>query len=277
MSPCPLLDLPIELLEIIIAEVSPDDIVNFAMCCRLLQRLTEDRRYEHLRLLQCYSAVTVGPNTSCPKPYAAVCPRPYAGPICERDALMPTNLLVDIILDPRVACYVRTLQIQAETLVRRGEQWTEGEDLQSLMSIRESLGATLVSLVEDSKYIRTEEQRLLWSQTIHEGSDAPVIALCLTLLPNLTAIEFYAACDFQYVQSIIEGITDISRVSTKPHALSKLQSVSILGDGKEDCSDLDFLHSCVGLPSVGKLFYQVKRNWRCSIRRDRIEWQDQYE
>lgn len=153
-------DLPNEIVAMIAEQVFPRDVVNFSTTSKKIQSLSKPslRKYHELR-------------------------RRYRYCDCEGSRSPMSNLLHDIVLQPRAALYVEGLKI--------GTWFGCWHDGPESVHARYPEGK-MVRLKEAVANFVPSDQVSTWVTAIESGDEDPLLALLLMLLPNVAALEIMA-------------------------------------------------------------------------------------
>ena len=145
------------------------------------------------------------------------------------------KLIINILADPQIALYVQHFTIDG-CWERWGLEWGPTTFPSNLEHV-EYPASDMVQLehaVQDSEYIPIDE-RDRWIRSLKDGGEDVLIALALTLLPNLTSIEFQPLHHSNtFTIGTVERIAEAKR-SGGP--LAKLISVTFGPDTDPDFTD----------------------------------------
>lgn len=220
-------DLPTEVLQQIIGEVIPDDVINFAVCCKDVNALAEARLKQHKQCCMNYTELR------------------YSGCFRHEDQDHPVKLLRRICLDKHIACYPKFLSIACcqwpdsiEDMEEADDDWLNEDEMlakQQDASIVQSVFDEFDSVVDNklcqSLWYNDNEIRT-WRQLLKRGSKGVILCILLLLLPNLEANDLTHS-DFE--DNIFFTMLDlIVQTSQEPNpsgpvALTKLSKATLQG------------------------------------------------
>ena len=242
-----LLGLPTEILQEVIAYLNYLDIESITLSCRQLFDVAESRLIEHRKLKQQFSKYTCG-NTD---------EGLFDG--CDEH---PARLLVAILDDPRLAAYNTRLAIgdcshpqDGTNVVVQSPQDSNIRLDSYALKFGRVLDERIDRLMQHYNQIFGPQSTLhLWDHllmrilALHQG---PILALLLTMLPNLNTIAFVE--ENLRPRHISPWLSMLSKVaewtSQNPdpkYPLMRLRAIEI----KRVNFDLKFLTSFLGLPSL---------------------------
>ncbi|CAF9938632.1 hypothetical protein IMSHALPRED_001031 [Imshaugia aleurites] len=162
--------MPNEITLMILQFVLPDDIESFTSTCRKIYNLAAEELETHRSLKRKHAVYRFcNPREPSPSP-------------------SPSQLLDDILQEPRTAFYVRELSID-----NWWSRWSTQEDLntvpleESHLPYSEESMSRLREAV--SRFIPDDEARF-WIKGIESGSEDPIISMLLLLLPNISTLMF---------------------------------------------------------------------------------------
>ena len=204
-----LIQLPDELLLIVIEFLSPTDLENFTLSCKRIFNCAIGYLEKHRVLKRRYlEAIITDDQTD----------RPYYH--CTH----PIFLLERIYLEPAVAHYVKTLEFRGvDAVTPQPRKDALQPSVQN--AIRKCDGAVSVVKAAAASY-PDDEHRQTVSAAVRKGDRSAVFCLLLACMPHLAAIRFI---DFQWTEH--QHVTDLSRVmSTLPH----ISTVELHGDEAEE-------------------------------------------
>lgn len=171
-------DLPNEIVAMIAERVFPHDVVNFSTTSKKIQSLSKPslREYHELR-------------------------RRYRYCDCEGSRSPVSNLLHDIVRQPRAALYVEFL-----TIGNCFSCWDDGPKSVHARYPEQKM----VTLKEAVANLVPSDQVSAWVTAIESGDEDPLLALLLMQLPNVAALEILAigaTCQkfFQTLTHILEA------------------------------------------------------------------------
>ena len=241
-----LLTLPTEILQNIIAQVNPDDLVSFCVCCKELNGAAVLHLGKHRERIETYSELH------------------YSGCFGHGDDDHPVQLLRDICLDGQIAFYPKILSITCcEVPVDMDdpnyEMSLSDEDLQAKHQddamFKEVFDEFRSIIVEKlSKMLGHNAKNMnIWRQRFERGTRGAVLCLLLLLLPNLERLHL---SDSEFEGRILKDMLDLiaadsqgSHPASGVFALSKLSEVFL--DGIEDDGDrCHILSPLAALPSL---------------------------
>lgn len=239
-----LLALPVEILQNIIGQVSPDDLVNFFVSCKQIFRAAERPLLKHRERIETYSELQ------------------YSG--CFRrgdgDDGHPVTFLREICLDEYISFYPRILKITCGEFPEDIEDYVSELSLKhrSRKLIREAFDDSESAIDEKlSKALCYNEKNInIWRQEFKRGARSAVLGLLLLLLPNLEELYFtHLECDGVMIKRTLEliagGIHDPDNISA-PVALTKLSKVWVRGP-EGNRSGCQVLVPFAALPSLRTL------------------------
>ena len=241
-----LLALPTEILQNIIAQVNPDDLVSFCVCCKELNGAAVLHLRKHRQRIEAYSELQ------------------YSGCFRHGDDDHPVQLLRDICLDGQIAFYPKILHITCcevpdDMDVPNYEISLSDEDLLAKRlddaKFREVFDDFRSIIVEKlSKKLGHNARNMnIWRQRFERGTRGAVLCLLLLLLPNverlhLTRSEFEGRI-LRDMLDLIAAHSQGSHADSSFFALSKLSKVFL--DGSEDDADrCNILPPLAALPSL---------------------------
>lgn len=227
-----LLRLSNELIIPIIAHTSHQDLINFALCCKLLHALARSALNEHKALMHKFGVQ-----------------------ISNEPPRNLSNVLRNVIEEPRRELYVRQLIIRPMENTWTSSEPGERIDAKWILK-RAKCGAfkqcinDLVSVVMGESDQNTK-QTLLWS--IAQGAELPLTAILLAILPNLTKLSIKLGSEFDYTEvEFLDLVLASGQLSTiGPNMFSNLKSVTV-HCSDDDAHDTAFglLRTCAHLPSM---------------------------
>lgn len=238
-----LLNLPNEILVLILEEVDPEDLEQVALSCKTVYRLMKrtlikhadmKRKYSHVIVSKFFIPIIVG-NT-------------------PRSPLHPASLLRDVLLNNRISFYPQHLAIgQSTDRLRLGERQVLPQrefDKEIFGNIHD----ILLKRLHECPYLNDHEAQV-WGEFIGQGCQDAMLAFLITLFPNLRSMRIYpnefsgvSKSKFfvhDMVLAIANGFSD-SEHPPRSHALSKLFNVYMHSVGL----DLGDLFPFAALPSV---------------------------
>ncbi|MCJ1453606.1 hypothetical protein MMC28_003953 [Mycoblastus sanguinarius] len=205
--------------------VSPEDIKNFALVSKAIYGVAGPFIEQHHILRKKYLSYAYDPKFP---------------------NNMPATLLKDIQMNPHVALYVEKLFIQDYVTEFNGDvwqtpredsvSWDEGYPEENLELFRQQIRSSVFVPSEKAPY---------WIGHLNEGDEATIIALLLTLLPNLQTLLINNAED-DYI------LGTVSRLVNDPGAelLSKLTRVELNYDSSVPHQDMHSVALFARLPSI---------------------------
>lgn len=222
-----LLDLATELLQQIIAQIYHQDLVNLALTCRHINKLSQSALQRHQELRSKYSVVS---NAARP-----------GGVLAEVTA--------DVLRDPRIGLYVSRLNIGPWYT-----KWTAPDQTTALPAHNEYPKDTMHIVGEGGAIIETlfESEIYTWLDSFKEGDEDAVIALLLLNLPNLETLSLMTVYDCKYLHLALE----LAQGGSDQGYLSRLHSVNLLSAGVQS---FDTLQRFARIPSVRVI--KASGNW----------------
>ena len=250
-----MLDLPNEVIVIIIEACLGPDLESLALTNKLLYHLADKALETHL-MLKYYSVLRFGHSTK-------------QGDWSAGGSLDHTqdsfHLLSDIIRDPRVADYPRTMYLAD---VVDDDRWiwdnvSEQEIDQEIITANESTGKipfdALLDMIHDCGFIPENRKIGMFNGIQRGSSSSAAIKLLLTVLPNLTSVTVQGWTHgrsseeiWSFVLKIAEANRDLdSYLHNK--ALAKLQSFTVCDRNTDSMEHMDELGPFAMLPSMRTL------------------------
>ena len=223
-----LLNLPPELLCIIVDLILPDDIVNFASCCGVFLKLARARLKEHRQLLK-YRYIRLNWMFSSPAPVM--------------------QILIDIMSNPRIPFYAKCLDI-----AYLGESWDgvmANERSRHKAMALQTQQHRLRPLIEGCPYVQEDEYDT-WVEATESGNEDPLAFILISLLPHLRLIR-YNSNSLATAQSLTKGISRIrlaTELNRKPEALNALEHLLVDDTGVSEATALEPFSSLTALPTV---------------------------
>ena len=211
-----LLDLPNETLDNVAAYMETSALENTALCSRRLYRISEPHIMRHR-----YGNLRIGAGA-----FGA--------------GLTPMKMLCDILLEPRIAPYVTSLEYFGSEyrLCKHAKQKTVNVKL-------------LYRALTRCKYISNYDVQW-WAPDLIAFNQDAAFALLLTLLLNLEEIHLPLSWTGSKTKKMIKTIVEWSHTHTGPHALSKLRLAKIW-DFYASVPDLTVITIFGQLPSMKTL------------------------
>jgi hypothetical protein len=240
-----LLDLPDEILLEALSFTDHEDIEAFTSCCKRLYGVGRDVRTQHFERKDNYGTIV------CGDVYADGTPTTH-----------PLKILQGMINDEILFSYptkMIILECSRDNPNEAVTHWSDTDLEQAYEKIVDEIIEAIPKVLRRSPYFGHQEvvQDLDW---ILSGAIEPVVALLLTILPNLQSIEMR-----NYTRSIGDDVDEILKDLVKAnaalpsmrHSLPKLSSVYMYGgqtegDGNE-YEEFDRLQPYIGLPSMRHL------------------------
>ena len=213
-------DLSNEIIFMIWDLVEVEDVYSFSTISKNVYLLTHELLREHYRLGQRLS------NINC---------------VCSESGVYG-RVLKEILLNPRASRYPLLLKVDSWEF-----EWEETGSY-SRGTVPESDLALFKQAIRENVDVSKKDLEEDWFAEIDKGSEEPLIALLLLLLPNLRdvkiASDVIGSC---CISEILRGIT----VDEKSCSLSKLRSVDLkLMDADGDFLDFDYVKLFAAIPSV---------------------------
>lgn len=209
-------NLPNELVVQIIRLALPEDLESFTSTCKLVRELARNSLNEHRAFKRKYRDWITSPGST-------------------QDCLY--GLLRAILRNPRIARYVETLEVH-ELLM---EWMSEPEDTEAIsddddpdpaeyrhtgvMTVNEE--AKFRNVIQECIYVPGDDFELWWD-ALDSGEDDPILALLVTLLPNLKRLDIQL--DTTSADLFFETIRRISAASSTSNTsipLSRLSEVAV--------------------------------------------------
>lgn len=241
-----LLSLPTEILQNIIAQVNPDDLASFCVCCKELNEAAVLHLDKHRKRIETYSELR------------------YSGCFRHGDDDHPVQLLREICLDGQIAFYPRTLYITCcevpdDMDAPNYEMSLSDEDLlakrlddEKFQKVFDDVRSIIIERLS-KKLGHNAKNMYIWRQRFERGTRGAVLCLLLLLLPNLERLHLTHS---EFESRILRDMLDlIAADSQRSHeasgffALSKLSKVFL--EGSEDDGDrCHILSPLAALPSL---------------------------
>lgn len=248
-----LLTLPTEVLQNIIGQVNPDDLVNFSVSCKHIFHAAERHLLKHRERIKTYSELR------------------YNGCFRHGDDDHPVKFLREICLNEHIAFYPRSLNIEccgypASTEHLLNNVYLPEEKLLGELLL-EDLDLTMVREVYDhfesaideklSRALRYNDRDVnFWSHRLKRSTRSATLCLLLLLLPNLEELHFLNfECKGAILKNMLELIAagnDDPDPLSGPLALTKLSKVFVRGD-EHYYSQCRVLVPLLALPSLRTL------------------------
>lgn len=198
-----LLTIPTEILQNIIDQVNPDDLISFSVCCKGLYGVAERHLGKHREQIKTYSELK------------------YSGCFRHEDDNHPIKILREICRDDHFAFYPRSLTITCCEYPELMEEPDDDEDLLEEELLIKNLDGEIVRKVfaEFESAIDEKLSRALcyndkniegWRHRLKSGTRGGVLCLLLLLLPNL---EILHLTHFGFEGDILEDILDLIATS----------------------------------------------------------------
>ena len=197
-------DLPSEILLLFVEQLPSTDIDAFCQLSKRIRAVTASLHRRHMDLKRRYTT------------------RDY-GEICNGEV---ANLLKDILDDPHGALYTSRLRFMSwkHAWANRHPQPPPSDAPGSQTPESLHLGNTLqivVNAIQKCKLI-LNDCKAKWIQSVERGKEDPLIALLLTILPNLTMLRLKDASGF-YLEDMITRNT----AQNDSTFLSKLDTIEL--------------------------------------------------
>ena len=241
-----LLVLPTEMLQNIIDRVSPDDLVNFTVCCEALKGAAERRLLEHRERIKVYSELR------------------YNGCFRHGNDDHPVQLLREIFIDEHTAFYPRILTIMCGEYPEDCVDFDEPSETALLLkdldrNIVREVFEEFESAIDEklSKVLCYNDNNInAWHQELKGGARSAVLCLLLLFLPNLEELHFSNfECEGVILKSMLDWIAEENHdpfILSGNTALTKLSKVS-LKVPEEWFTPCQLLVPFVALPSLRTL------------------------
>ena len=220
-----LASLPNELVRMMFTHVRPEDLENFAQISRQFHSLALPFLVEHRALIRKYR------NTL--------------------ECASITAFLHVVITNPRIASYVKKVELLPLATIQNALAEDELEIVTTAAVESECLRMVLDQDIADEKEY--------WRNEVRNGDEDILLAILLTLLPNLTVLSMNTCHDSQskWYASVIEKANS----ATKP-TLSKLKHIQLLPGRMCGCDVLD-VQKFSALSSVKVLSAEGISGWGC--------------
>ncbi len=231
------LSLPNEMKFQIIETVAPDDIVNFALCCKLVHSLAIKTLRQHKAGKKRYHFLDFS----------------VVGARVNRDILQPYHQVLDMVESSRLRLYCKRLEIFNCRL--------SDEERQSILIQRGALKeiAEVCDKIFDgfiSPYIDEEEMKP-WRKRVTDGSISELTCLLLTLLPNVRSMTvldpmLWGRASADIVNEISRRNQEISSSIHDRLSLTKLSQMEIRYDASMPgtSGNTGLIEAFMGLPSM---------------------------
>lgn len=234
------------MIQNIIDQVNPDDLINFSVCCKSLNVLAQRRLAKHREQIKTYSELQ------------------YSGYFEVEGGDHPVKLLREICLDDHTASYPRNLSITCYGHLDDIDDPDFDDYLSEKELLAKNLDTEIVRKVFDefessideklSKSLRFNDKNInIWRQRLERGTRGAILSLLLLLLPNLEKIHL---TDFSLGDEILIDMLDLIAggshdpdVTFGPVALNKLSKVMVNGS-EEEGGGCQILTPLAALPSV---------------------------
>ena len=212
-------DLPNELLLMTLDRLSPTDADTFCMLSKNVRAVSASFLEKHMSLKRKYTH------------------RKYSNKrIIVRDGSL-ADLLRDVLRNPELGHYVRTLQIDGCKRIKAG--YMDNREIMDLFR----------HTIQDCAMIEGHLEKRNWTADLNHGAEDPVIALLLLMLPNLTNLRLTDCVDtycVEYMALRIGGTEDRT-------ALARLSAIELGDPGHGLRPDYDLVLSLSSLPSIKHL------------------------
>ena len=227
--------LPNETLLQIISEISPDDIVNFALCSKLLSTLAADRLKEHRQLQATWTKLD------------------YSGSFMHEDKHHPVKLLRILCLDERIASYPRVFKIsyypwpansEPRNYLVEEEILAEDLDLSLVEPFVHEILDEFGSLIDD-KLCRSlcydTEEISIWRRRLRSGSRGVILCLLLLFLPNIEAVRLkHYGCEDDIIRLMVESIIRTHEKSKHLSSVALRKLLHFSMEGSDSAGNDDF-------------------------------------
>lgn len=226
-------DLPSEILLLFVEQLPPADIDAFCRLSKHIREVTASFHRRHMDLKRRYTTRNYGENWASNYQLA--------------------NLLKDVLDDPHGALYTSRLHFNnwIQSWERRNTPLIPPEAPGSQTSEVQNFGNTLQIIsdgIQDCVII-PEDCKVKWIQSVERDREDPLIALLLTLLPNLTKLRLKHASGF-YLDDMMTRIV----AQNDSAFLSKLGTVGLVPlydvGGSDPDVDVDVIQKISLLPSI---------------------------
>lgn len=214
----------------------PDEIRNFALLSRNVLAMATRILKEDLRLRKKYETID----------------NHHPG-----QASISARLLKDILRNPDIALYVKTLN-----LTYWEQEWrdpSDGSDPSEwdndyrsdhhVPYTEEDMALYHGALDLDDPLLQGGIDLLTWKDMLNDGDEDPVVALLFTMLPNLRRLLFGEIPTATHVLEVIHRIS-MSSTST---SLSQLKHVELLGESTAEGEHISLIKPFALLPSVREI------------------------
>lgn len=224
-----LLDLPTELLQHIIDQTYHKDLVNLALTCRHINKLSQSALQHHQVLLSKYSVVSS--SWRC------------GGVLAE--------LTARVLREPRIGLYVSKLHIDSWCTA-----WSAPESESNLPVHNEYPEDTMHIVGEAGAFLEAlfESKSSTWLDSFKKGDEEAVIALLLLKLANLEHLSLNAFVSCRY----LEFALDYAQGRSDQGCLSRLHSVNLESDSGRS---LESLNRLARIPSVRVIKISGTQSW----------------
>ena len=200
-----LMDLPNELLEKVVSNTYREDLVNFAITSKRIHALARSALERHRELQAEYSGVFDS----------------------HSDSGVLARLVVNIIQDPRIGCYVTDLAIRGWNKAWMAEY--QGSGYPEHDEYPEITMSCLREAIRNKPYL-TDEARVSWLMGLEKGDEEPLIALLFSLLPNLSKLTINTSSHlgFEEIECLrLQFALDEVLETPSRSLLSKLHTVEL--------------------------------------------------
>lgn len=232
----PFQDLPNEILLQILQYLPPPDLGSFYCVDKHIYALTALHRIKYLRYKRRFNA-----------------------PLNTNRAGSTARLIKNILNEPEAALYIKHWKIDGIRtawgfVVEDGLSEGEDDDYQEHAPYKDEDLESAAEAMRNSEYI-PKEDRKWWVDQMKHGHEQGLVALALTLMPNLASLDIRCPEDLDYYGRILQVIEYIANLSNKfpagPMPLSDLVSVNVADlDYEDELIHPEFIEAFARLPSV---------------------------
>ena len=216
----------------------PEDVESFALVSKRVYAIGGPFVEEHNKLKKIYAFTEIGHMMD------------------RMDVVAPARLLEKVLLRPRIALYVKHLSIGRLLAcwddLSHDDNGGIGDDewpTDGLIPYPENVMALFIETIRKESFVPGNETSR-WVESVREGDEDPILALLLTLLPNLTMVTLRE--DGFDAKKSQETILRIAKAE-KMLFLTRLVTVHISSATYEGKDALSWLRTFAALPSVQSL------------------------
>ncbi len=199
----PIFDLATELLQQIINQIYHRNLVNLALTCRHINKLSQSALKRHQELLSRYSVVSSS----------------------LRCGDVVAEFTANVLRGPRIGLYVSTLHLYGVFT-----DYTASVVVSDYSAVRKEYSKNTMHVLEEaSAFLEAlfESKSSTWLDSFKEGDEDAVVALLLLNLPNLEHLSLEAFSSGQYLQLVLE----YAQGRSDQGCLSRLHSVNVEANG----------------------------------------------